>query len=296
MAPAAGIAARQHSIREVLSAGWRLFMAGMGDVFPWVLAAELVPLLPLGGKQSGSILNTDLSALFSDSLGLMLVKGGLQASLYAIAVLRLAALAGNRTQGATHWNALRAMPSVLVGYIIYELIVIVGVLFGLFVFSLALTLLDLLPAIAVLGLALIPAVIASTALALFIFPAVLERRWPFAALGESSRLAKKGWARLSLVVSVPALVLLCLWFAENGSTMLKVYHTAMDMASKLAEEGSGMDIQALLSQVTQAPAEEQSYVWRLIWSASGAFAWWYTLAVCYAEYRDLKSRAEARPH
>lgn len=294
MAPAT--AAKQHSIREVLGAGWRLFMAGLGDVFPWVLAAELVPLLPLRGKQSGSILNTDLSALFSDSLGLMLIIGALQASLYAMAVLRLAALAGNKIQGATYWNALRAMPSVLVGYIVYELIVIVGVLFGLLVFSLALTLLDLLPAIAALGIALIPAVIASTALALFIFPAVLERRWPFAALGESSRLAKMGWARLSLVVSVPALVLLCLWFAENGSTMLKIYHTLMDMAPKLAEEGSGMDVQALLSQVSQAPAEEQGYAWKLIWAVAGAFAWWYTLAVCYAEYRDLRSRAEARTH
>lgn len=293
---AAATTAKQHSIREVLAAGWRLFMAGMGGVFPWVLAAELMPLLPLGGKQSGSILNTDLSGLFSDSLGLMLISGVLQASLYAMAVLRLATLAGNTIQGTTHWDALRAMPSVLVGYIIYELIVIVGVLFGLLVFSLALTLLDLLPAIAVLGVALIPAVIASTALALFIFPAVLERRWPFAALGESSRLAKMGWARLSLVVSVPALVLLCLWFAENGSTMLKIYHIVMDMAPKIAEEGSGMDIQALLSQVSQAPPEEHSYAWRFIWAVSGAFAWWYTLAVCYAEYRALKSQAEARVH
>ena len=292
MVPAA---VKQHTIHEVLAAGWRLFVAGMGEVFPWVLAAELVPLLPLG-KQSGGILNTDFSALFSASIGGTLISGALQALLYAVAVLRLATLVGEGIKGNTSWNALRAAPSVFAGYIIYELIVMVGVLFGLLVFSVALTLVGLYPAIVFLGISLVPVVFASTALALFIFPAVLERRWPFAALGESSRLAKMSWARVSLAISAPALALLCLWFAENGSEILRVYHAVMDVAPTLAAEGSGIDIQRLLAQVSSTRVEQQNYAWRLIWTVLGAFAWWYTLAVCYAEYRALKSQAQARAH
>ncbi len=102
------------------------------------------------------------------------------------------------------------------------------------------------------------------------------------------------------MVSVPALVLLCLWFAENVSTMLKIYHIVMDMAlnqlSSMDADVSADQIQVLLSGATGQAASQGAWGWRLLGAVSGAFAWWYTLAVCYAEYRDLRSRAEARTH
>ena len=290
----ADVAARQHSIREVLSAGWRLFMAGMGDVFPWVLAAELLQLLPFAN--SGGILDTDVSLFLNP---VFLVKavafGALQAFLYAVAVLRLTRLAGG-PQGATAWPALRATPAVLIAYIVYTLIAMLGLGLGMLFFTTGLVLLGPLPGLLISIIPLAPTAAASTALAFFVYPAVLERRGPMAALNDSARLARSGWARASLIVSVPALALLAAWLAGNGVELTRSMSDTLRQLSSMDADVSTDQIQALLSGATGQSAAHGAWGWRVLGAVSGAFAWWYTLAVCYAEYRDLKSRAEARPH
>src|SRR5579872_5098966 len=202
MAPAAAEPAQGRSIREVLAAGGRLFAAGLTTVFPWVLAAELTVLLPFAGK-AGNLLDTDIGQILQvDSLVRGLCIGLVQAVLYSMAVLRLTELVGGPIQGNAIWGALRAAPAVFIGYLAYEIVLIAGISLTLLVFMLGVFTLGLWPAFVICIIPLAPTAAISTALALFVFPAVLERRGPFAALGESARLAKSSWARVTLVVSV----------------------------------------------------------------------------------------------
>jgi len=294
MVPAAGEAVKQHSIREVLAAGWRLFMAGIGEVFPWVLAAELLQFLPFAN--TGGFLDTDVS-LFLKPVYLLkaAVFGALQAFLYAVAVMRLARLADG-PQGSIIWPALRATPSVLVGYIAYTLITMLGLGLGVLFFSVGLIMLGPLPGLLVSLIPLAPTVAAGTALAFFIYPAVLEHRGPMGALNESARLARTGWARASLIVSIPALALLAAWLAGNGVELTRSMSETLKQLSSMQADVSTDQLQTLLSGATSQGAEQGFWGWRLLGAIADAIAWWYTLAVCYAEYRDLKSRAEARSH
>ncbi|MFI4920848.1 MAG: hypothetical protein ACHQAZ_04305 [Gammaproteobacteria bacterium] len=279
-------------MREVLAAGWSLFMAGLPGVFPWVLAAEVLQALPFAGPHN-SLLNTDFSVFGNlDSLIRALIIGALQAFLYSAAVQRLAALV-NAGQDKGIWNALRSTPAVLIGYLGYEIVVIVGLVLTFAVFVLGLFVLGFVPALVLCILPLAPTAAASTALALFIYPAVLERRGPIAALKESSRLARTAWVRVSLVISVPALVLLLVWFVDNGQELIKSLFEMRDLLTGLSEQGSSPDIQALLSRLPQQSVKPYS-AWALFNAFLGAIAWWYTLAVCYAEYRALKMRVDAR--
>lgn len=292
MAPAT--AAKQHSIREVLGAGWRLFMAGLGDVFPWVLAAELLQFLPFAN--SGGLLDTDVSLFLKP---VFLVKavafGALQAFLYSVAVLRLARLADG-SRGSVAWPALRATPAVLIGYIVYTLIAMLGLGLGMLFFTTSLVLLGPLPGLLISLIPLAPTAAASTALAFFVYPAVLEKRGPIDSLNDSARLARSGWARASLIVSVPALALLAAWLAGNGVELTRSMSETLNQLSSMDADVSADQIQALLSGTTSQGASQGAWGWRLLGAVSGAFAWWYTLAVCYAEYRDLRSRAETRTH
>lgn len=294
MAPAAGEVVKQHSISEVLAAGWRLSMTGMGGVFPWVLAAELLQFLPFAN--AGGLLDTDVSHFVDPIyLGKAIVFGALQAFLYAVAVLRLARLAGG-SQGSVIIPALRAALSVLIAYIVYTLIALFGLGLGVLFFTVGLVTLGPLPGLLISLIPLAPTVAASTALAFFIYPAVLEHRGPMAALSESARLARSGWARASLIVSVPALALLAAWFAGNGVELARSMSETLRQLSNMQADVSTDQIQALLSGATNRTAVQGAWGWRLVGAVADAFAWWYTLAVCYAEYRDLRSRAEARAH
>lgn len=287
-------AARVHSIREVLAAGWQLFTAGLVSVFPWVLAAELLQLLPFGN--TGGILDTDLAQFFNPVfLCKALVFGGLQAFLYAVAVIRLARLAGNPSTGPL-WPALRATPAVLIGYIIYTVILMLGLGLGMLFFTGGLVFLGPLPALLVALIPLVPTAAASTALAFFIYPAVLERRGPIQALNDSSRLARSSWARASLIVSVPALALLVAWLVGNGAELSRSLNATLQQVSNLPADISTDQVQSLLSGAASQGASQADWGWKVLAAVSGAFAWWYTLAVCYAEYRDLKSRSETRSH
>lgn len=287
-------AVKAHSIREVLAASWRLFMAGMGDVFPWVLAAELLQLLPFAN--SGGLMDTDVSLFLKpDFLLKALVFGALQAFLYAVAVIRLARLAGG-LRGDVVWPALRVTPAVLIGYVIYTLLLMLGLGLGMLFFSTGLILLGPMAGLLVSLIPLAPTAAASTALAFFIYPAVLERRGPIASLNDSARLARSGWARASLIVSVPALALLAAWLAGNGVELSRSLSETLKQVSSMQDDISTDQLQALLSGATGQAGLQVAWGWRLLAAVLDAFAWWYTLAVCYAEYRDLKSRTEARAH
>jgi hypothetical protein len=281
-----------YRMREVLAESGHLFLAGLPTVFPWVLAAELVQALPLANT-GGNLLTMDLSLLGRpDYLARSLLVGAAQAVLYSAAVIRLAALAGEPIPGKPGWNAARAMPSVLIGYIAYELVVVIGLVLTFAVFMIGLFVGGPLFGLVLCVLPLAPTAAVSTALALFIFPAVLERRGPFASLGESSRLAKTHWGKVTLVISVPVLALLAAWCVQNGPEIARTVHSYLDLLSQHAEEGLSVgDLESLQGVLESQTGAAHAGGWRLGGIALGAFAWWYTLAVCYAQYRDLKRSA-----
>jgi hypothetical protein len=275
-------------IRNVLAEGGRLFGAGLATVFPWVLAAELVQALPFAGD-GGNIFTMDLAQLGrADYLARALLTGIAQAVLYSIAILRLAALAREPVQGKSGWNAARAVPAVLVGYLAYEVVVGLGLLLSFAVFMIGLFIAGPLFGLVLCVLPLVPTAAVSTALALFIFPAVLERCGPFASLGKSSRLAKSHWATVTLVISVPALALLAAWCVQNGPEVARMAHSYLDLMAQHAEDGLSIgDLEQLQAGLDKQP-QGGTDGWKLGGIVLGAFAWWYTLAVCYAQYRDLK--------
>lgn len=290
MPPTADRAGTSHSGREVLAAGWRLFLAGLSTAFPWVLAAELIQELPFANPP-GNIFDTDLSLFLQPAyLGRAVLFGAAQALFYGIAVIRLAELTGSTPKGRIAiWDALRAVPAVLVAYVCYELIVAVGLLFTIAFLMFGLFVIGLLGGLVLCIIPLAPTAAVSTALALFIFPAVLERRNPFAALGESSRLAKGAWVKVSLVISVPALLLLAAAVVTDFQSLSHSVSTGLDMLRRTQEEGLSMqDADSLMGEFKAAPEAGRYGSWQLIGTALGAFCWWYTLAVCYAQYRDLK--------
>lgn len=289
MARVQPVAIEGRSVREVLAAGGRLFAAGLTDVFPWVLTAELLQLVP--GTPSG-LLDTDISQFLNPIfLAKALLLGGAQALLYAVAVMRLTHLAGNPA-GPVAWAALRATPSVLIGYIAYTIVLMLGLGLGSLLFALGLLFIGPLGGVVLSVIALGPTAAASTALAFFVYPAVIERRGPFASLSESSRLARNGWIRASLVVSVPALALFVAWLAGNGMELSRSLSTTFNQLQDIPADVSVDQLQGLLSSVT-THATSADMSWRVMGALAGAFAWWYTLAVCYAEYRALKERDSA---
>ena len=270
----------------VLREGWALFVAGLPSVFPWVLAAELLQELPFANPP-GSILTTDL-ALYAqpDYLARALVLGLLQALFYGIAVLKLAESADS----PPWWPSLRATPSVLVSYVCYELIVAIGLLFTFAFFMLGMFIIGPLGGLVLCILPLAPTAAASTALALFIFPAVLEKKGPFASLSESSRLAKRSWLKVSLVISVPAIALLAASVVTDLTSIRHSLSMGLDLWSRAQDSGVSLEqADSLLAGFKSEPAASRYESWQLIGTVLGAFAWWYTLAVCYAQYRDLRA-------
>lgn len=281
------------SIGEVLGAGWQLFLAGWSSAFLWVLAAELLQVLPVI-HAPGSLLDTDLSTLVQPSfLGRTLLTGVLQAFLYSMAVLRMAELAGMPAQDGRTWRAWRAVPSVLIGYLIYEMVVIFGLGVTLVVFLMAFVLAGPAPAWVLSIVPLAPTAAASTALALFIYPAVLERHGPLEALNISSHLARRAWARVSIVISVPALALLAVWFVDNGPHLVEVLSYVRSEMQRAEVAGSLDGLQFVTSMDGESVIRRSSIFFQIAGAILGAIAWWYTLAVCYAQYRDLKARTTA---
>ncbi|HEX4299738.1 MAG TPA: hypothetical protein VH327_02620 [Gammaproteobacteria bacterium] len=284
---------RPKSVGQVLTAGHVLFSAGFGVVFPWVLAAELLALLPFA--PTGGIFDTDLSLLADPGyLGRVLLLGVMQAFLYAIAVRRMAVLAGDAAPGAGLWPVLRVIPATVIGYICYELIVIIGLLFTFAFFMLGAFIIGPLAGVVLCVLPLAPTAAASTALALFVFPAVLEGRGPFAALGESSRLAKTAWVKVSLVISVPAVALLAAAVVTDMGGLMHGVSAGLDALRSSGDGGISMDQAGSLLSGFKVPVSNGGYdSWRIAGTLLSGVAWWYTLAVCYVQYRDLKDQPAA---
>ena len=279
------------SVWAVLREGWILFKEGLPTAFPWVLAAELLQELPFANPP-GSILTTDLDLYGRpDYLLRALVFGALQALCYSIAVLKLAARTGT---GMTWATGSRAVPSVLLGYLCYDVVVGIGLLFTFVFFVIGMFIVGPLGGLVLCILPLIPTAGASTALALFIFPAVLEGKWPLAALAESSRLAKRSWVKVSLVISVPALALLAAAVITDLTSIRHSVSMGLDLLDRAQESGVSMEqADSILAGMKAQPGSSRYETWQVIGTVLGAFAWWYTLAVCYAQYRDLKAGEEA---
>jgi hypothetical protein len=285
---------RAMGVGAVLTEGRRLFVAGLTTAFPWVLAAELLQELP-GANPPSDILSMDLMQIpTAGYLVRALIFGCLQAFLYGMAILQLARLAGE-TSGGSVSLALRALPGVFIGYLLYSLVVLVGLGVTLLCFVLSLLLLGAMPAVLISLISLAPTAMASTALAFFIYPAVLEGRGPFAALGRSARLARAGWVQATVVVSVPALALLFAWFVGNGAALMHSFTTTMTQLANVSPDASLEQLQTLLTADAADKIADRSG-WQLAGALAGAFAWWYTLAVCYAQYSELKARAAVRTH
>jgi hypothetical protein len=214
----------------------------------------------------------------------------LQALFYSVAVQKLT----GTTWSTAWWPGLRAVPSVLMGYICYELIVALGLMFTFAFFMLGMFIIGPLGGLVLCILPLAPTAAASTAFALFIFPAVLERKGPFAALSESSRLAKRSWAKVSLVISVPALALLAASVITDLTSIRHSLVMGLDLWNRAQESGVSMEqADSLLAGFKAEPAASRYELWQVIGTVLGAFAWWYTLAVCYVQYRDLKADDKA---
>jgi hypothetical protein len=264
----------------------------LGTVFPWVLVAELLALLPFA--PTGSIFDTDLSLLGDPGyLGRNLLLGVLQAALYAVAIRKLRGLAGDATSSdGGLWPALRAVPALVVGYLCYELIVVIGLLFTFAFFMLGAFIIGPLAGLVLCILPLAPTAGASTALALFAFPVVLEKRGPFAALGESSRLAKIAWVKVSLVISVPAVALLAAFLVTDVAGLSHSISMGLEALQRSQDAGLSMEqIEGLFGGAGGAAVPAGYDAWRIGGTLLSGFAWWYTLAVCYAQYRDLKERS-----
>jgi hypothetical protein len=186
----------------------------------------------------------------------------------------------------------RAVPAVFIGYLLYELIVGVGLTIALSVFVVVFAASSELPALLACLVPLAPTAAVSTALAFFAYPAVLEKGGPFRALGESWKLAMGSWVQATGVVSVPALVLAAVWLGENGAAVVSGVEQGLQQVSTLSADLSTGQLQAILS-ASESSAPGRPAGLHLAWSALGAIVWWYTLATCYAQYRALKTKTTA---
>ena len=283
------LTASSPSIRQVLGEGWNLFVSGFPNVFPWILAAELTALLPFANPPGG-IFTMDLSLLGDAEFWIRaLTFGALQAFLYGVAVHRLAAREG---AGA----ALRAVPAVFVGYVCYEVMVAFGLMLTFAMFVLGTFVLGPSAGLVLCILPLAPTAAASTAMALFIFPAVLEKRGPFASLKESTRLTKisKGaWLRVSLVISVPAVALLVASLIGDVPGLKQVIPATLTLLNGSEDDASRGQMATWLAGLKLGGAADRYGPWQIAGVLLGALAWWYTLAVCFAQYRDLKATEKA---
>ena len=273
----------------VLSQGWRLFLRGLVPALPWIVAAELLPALPFL-HLSGNLLDMDLGKLLQPGyLGVVVICGVVQAFCYGMAVMRLAAMT-DEAPAAPAQAALRAVVAVCIAYVLYELVVIAGLLVTMLFFSIGLMLLGPMLALIACLIPLAPTAAASTALAFFIYPAVLEHKGAVAALQRSRQLTMRAWGRATLVISVPALALLAVWLGENAGSVAAVFSRSLQQLFEASEEGGGDAVQAVLSSGGFTDAATAHPWLHLVWAGIGAVVWWYTLAVCYAEYRALETR------
>jgi len=94
------------------------------------------------------------------------------------------------------------------------------------------------------------------------------------------------------VISVPAVALLAATVVTDYPSLSHAISQGSDLLRQAQESGvSTQDLNGLLANFDAQPTASRYGSWQLIGTVLGAFAWWYTLAVCYAQYRDLKRSA-----
>lgn len=277
-----------HGVGVVLAESRHLFVAGLFSAFPWVLAAEIVAALPVAGAGK-SLLNTDLSQLLQPAWWAWnLLSACLQAGLYAYAIARLARRDPSPV-GVKPGSVLKTTLALLIAYLIYELLVLFGLGLALILFLPVLLLFGVFAGLLVALIPLAPTAWISTALAFFAYPVVLERHGPFDALGRSLRLARLNWAHAALVVSVPAIALLCVAVLQN---VLPVMHALHEVTTGLAHQSSSLttaQLQDLLTSLSTQATADTHPLWQTVTLLLSALAWWYSLTVCYVEYKMLNS-------
>jgi len=281
---------RRLPVGEVLSAGGRLFVGGLPGIFPWILAAEIIGALPIAGA-GGGLLSADLSRLAQPAYVVWLLFAiCAQTFLYGMAILKLAQRDGTPVVSPMR-QAIRSIPALFIAYLIYELLVVFGVGFAFILMLLFALLLGVLPGVLVAIIPLAPTAWISTALAFFAYPAVLERRGPFDSLGRSLQLAKSNWVRAAGVVSVPAIALLVVALLQDVMPAINMWHQTTQLLSQVSSQASVANLQSLMTHL-DANQKAVSYPW---WQAFtvllSALAWWYAVAVCYVEYRNLSGAA-----
>lgn len=281
-------AIRRQSVGAVLTEAWQLTVAGLFTAFPFVLAAEIIGALPVAGA-GGGLLDTDLGRLGQPAyLGWVLCAAFVQALLYAYAVLRLAQLDTVRVAAPLR-AALSATPTLLIAYLAYQLLIVFGLGFAVILLLPVALLFGLIPGLVAILIPLAPTAWVSTALAFFVYPAVLEQQGPFASLGRSFRLAKSNWGHAALIVSVPAIALLCVTVLQDAPTALQSLHNIMAGMSQLSSQPTAGQLQGLLSNLDAHQAVHQHPIWQAFTVLLSALAWWYAVAVCYAGFKMLKS-------
>ncbi|MDE2235341.1 MAG: hypothetical protein KGL13_02315 [Gammaproteobacteria bacterium] len=209
--------------------------------------------------------------------------------MYGIAIIQLAGLAGQEMNSAMR-TATRSILPLLIGYLIYEAIVFLGMGFALILFLPTAMIVGLPAGVLVTLIPLAPTAYVSTALALFAFPAVLEKKGPLAALVRSVQLTRSNWGRSAVVISVPAIVLLAITAVKEIPFIEGLRASLRQIAGNTSTMGL-QQLEKLLTNQSSAGAAAHSAWWTTLFVVLTAVGWWYTLVVCYAEYRDLAGRA-----
>lgn len=246
----AGRGAAPLPIHGSLGEGWRLFLKCLTAIFLPLWAAGFVDAVPSefagGGLLTG---NLEVRALL-----VTLVAWCLESVLYGYSIARLDARARDvpLTHGQAWRMGLRALPAVLIGDLIYN----IAAWGGLLVFVL-------------------PGIILGTTLVFFAYAAVLDRKNVIEALAYSHALAWPHWWRTSVVISVPAVVLLAYGVIMGWPAILS--------AVRALATGQLPNVKSVIN-----PWYDLGLM-----PVLGAVVWAYVLCVLYAQYRALKARAAA---
>lgn len=208
----------------------------------------MVDVLP--GEFAGGSLAAGTLSWFG--LAVTLLSWLIESALYGSAIAKIHAIVSDEKLS---WSqalrrGTRAAPAVMIGSLVYNIASWGGLLF-----------------------LIMPGIILGTTLAFFAYASVLDRKNVLDSLGYSHRLTWPDWWHTSLVISVPAIVLL-------------VYNVAADW----------VDIMNVIGQVSigQMPSVSSVVVpWYDLglMPVVGAIVWCYVLAVCYVQYACLKARA-----
>ncbi|MGH8279960.1 MAG: hypothetical protein ACRETQ_10425 [Gammaproteobacteria bacterium] len=230
---------------DALVGGWHLFRRCLPQLFLPLWLANFVDAAPsvVGG---GSVFT---GAITGRGILLTLAAWLVESLLFGYTIARLDAVARNtRLPASLAWRvAFRATPAVLVGDLVYNIVAWGGLL-----------------------LFLVPGIIFGTTLVFFAYAAVIDRKNLIEALGYSHALAWPAWWRTSVVISVPAIVLLIYSVISGWPAITSVLHAVA--AGELPSIGS---------------LSHRGYDLGLM-PPLGALAWSYVLCVLYVQYDALK--------